>query len=152
MRSMRKRLFRLLVALLPFAGVAVLPSCGPARRVAEQNSVQMLCDRVWTFSLTHPEGFTVEVRTMAEPTEGIAVAYAQTQNSFSREVLPEVVIHSLSHEGYVGGWQDDATGLYYFDSVRLFPEDSLQAALTFARENAQLAVFVISKGEEIVLE
>jgi len=150
---MRKQLLRLLIALLPFAGAAFFSSsCGTARRVTEQSSVRMLCDRVWTFSQTHPEGFTVDVRTMAEPIEGISVAYAETQNSFSRDSLLRVVSHSLSHDGFVGGWRDDATGLYYFDSVRLFPEDSLQAALTFARENAQLAVFVISKGEEIVLE
>ena len=119
--------------------------------MAVKADVETLSERLWTFSQTHPDGFTVDVRTMAEPTEGISVAYAETQNSFSRESLLKVVSHALTHDGYVGGWKEDASGLYYFDSVRLFPEDSLRAALAFARENHQHAVFVLSTGEEIQL-
>jgi hypothetical protein len=49
----------------------------------------------------------------------------------------------------VGGWFNAADNLYYFDSTRLFPEDSLDSALRFARENRQMAVFVLSVGKEI---
>ena len=65
---------------------------------------------------------------MTEPEEGIAVSYAATQGSHSRKQLENVVWHSLRHDGYVGGWRDKESGLYYFDSTRLYPEDELKEA------------------------
>ena len=78
--------------------------------------VNGIADKVWTYSQTHPDGFTLDVRTMSEPTEGICVAYAATQNSHSRDQLPKVISHALSHNGYVGGWLNTSDSLYYFDS------------------------------------
>ena len=52
----------------------------------------------------------------------------------------------------VGGWLDTSDSLYYFDSSRLFPEDSLVAAIRFGIENGQIAVFVLSEGREVRLE
>ena len=52
----------------------------------------------------------------------------------------------------MGGWYDSQSGLYYFDSTRLFPEEQLDEALQFAQENGQLAVYVLSTGEEIRLD
>lgn len=63
---------------------------------------------------------------MTMPTTGIAVSYAATQNSHSRESLTFVVEHALNHDGYVGGWLDS--------------------------ENGQKAVYIISTGEEILVE
>ena len=165
---MRRKALVVCSSLLLLAGVALSPSCGTARRQVSYGpdsvsqvtvsqadvspSIVLLEDRVWTFSQTHPEGFTLDIRTMTEPTRGVSVAYAETQDSHSRESLPQVLAHALAHDGYVGGWKEDATGLYYFDSVRLFPEDSLAAAIAFGRQNHQLAIYVISTGEEISLE
>lgn len=115
----------------------------------KNNTVEALAKRVWQFSLSHPDGFTVDIRTMEEPIEGIAVSYAATQGSHSRKSLTFVVAHALEHDGYVGGWLDPASGLHYFDSTRLFPEDRLDEALQFARENGQRAVYIISTGQEI---
>ena len=39
---------------------------------------------------------------MTEPTEGIAVSYAATQDSHSRDQLDYVVKHALKHDGYPG--------------------------------------------------
>ena len=50
--------------------------------------------------------------------------------------------------------QGDATladSLYYFDSVRVFPEDSLSAAVRFGKANHQIAIFILSSGEEVLL-
>lgn len=89
---------------------------------------------------------------MTMPTKGIAVSYAATQNSHSRESLTFVVEHALNYDGYVGGWLDSESGLYYFDNTKIFPEDQLEEALKFARENGQKAVYIISTGEEILVE
>ena len=122
---------------LAFLCAAAL-SCGTAR----------LADRVWSYRETHPEGFTLEINTWKEPQEGISVAYESTQNHHDRADLRRVVRHARSHSGYVGGWRNAEDSLYYFDSVRLFPEDSLEAAIDFGKANHQDAVYRLSTGQE----
>ena len=153
-KTMHKK-FRYGIPLIIIVQVAVafavlFSSCN--HKGTGQESAEVIAERIWNLSQFRPDGFTVNVRTMEMPTEGIAVAYAATQGSHSREGLPAVVKHALDHDGYVGGWYDSETGLYYFDSTRLFPEDQLEEALQFARDNGQLAVYVLSTGEEIRLE
>ena len=125
---------------LAFLCAAAL-SCGTAR----------LADRVWSYRETHPEGFTLDINTWEEPQEGISVAYESTQNHHDRADLRRVVRHARSHSGYVGGWRNAEDSLYYFDSVRLFPEDSLEAAISFGKANHQDAVYRLSTGQEIRL-
>lgn len=104
-----------------------------------------LADSLWVYSQTHPDGFTINVRTWEEPKEGVAVAYSATQNCHNREDLDFVITHAKANGNHVGGWLDTDNGSYYFDSVRIFPEDSLEYAIQFGRENGQIAVFVLSK-------
>jgi len=147
---MRKKLIRLLsVAML--SGI-VLTSCFQNREVVKYYYAEDLSNQVWTYSLSHPDGFTIDLNTMSTPTEGIVVAYAATQSCHSREKLNYVISHAMMHNGIVGGWLDTTDSLYYFDSSRIFPEDSLEAAKKFGIENGQIAIFLLSKGEEIRLE
>jgi hypothetical protein len=95
---------------------------------------------LWGFAQAHTDGFTIGLDTFDQPKEGIVVSYAATQNSFDKKSLPAVIRHARAHEGYVGGWYNPENGKYYFDSNRIFPEDSLAAALKFARENGQHTV------------
>lgn len=151
-KSLRTFLSLLLVLplLLCFAFLPSGCSTGtsPVLR-ADEDSLTALADRVWAFSQAHPDGFTIDVRTMTEPTEGIAVSYAATQNSHSRDSLERVIDHALHHDGYAGGWYNPENGLYYFDSTRLFPEDRLEDALRFGRENGQHSVYILSTGTEV---
>lgn len=150
--NMKRRFLGFLIVLLTCCvTVLATTACGGQEHVAEQDRVGGLSDRVWTFAKAHPDGFTLHLLSMTEPTEGIAVSYADTQNSHSRLVLDEVVKHALLHDGYVGGWLDRTSGLYYFDSTRLFSEDSLNAAIRFGVENGQSSVFVLSSNIEIPL-
>ena len=127
--------------------LCLLLSCGTPRRLSKAR----LVDAVWTFSQTRPDGFTLDIRTLTEPARGISVAYAATQSSHGREALDAVVSHATAHEGFVGGWLDTKDSLYYFDSVRLFPEDSLEAAVNFGKANFQKAIYRLSTSEEILL-
>ena len=129
-----------------------LISCSNNDKTAGQTDVSALADKVWDFSQTHPDGFTLDIRTMTEPTEGIAVSYAATQNSHSRSQLDKVVAHALQNDGFVGGWYNRADGLYYFDSTRLFPENHLKEALEFGKKNAQNSAFILSSYTEIPLD
>ncbi len=130
----------------------LLTSCFNTSRLANRYQVEGIANQVWHYSLSHPDGFTIDLKTMTVPTEGIVVAYQETQGSHSREKLNYVISHAMSHNRVVGGWLDTSDSLYYFDSSRIFPEDSLEAAKKFGIANGQIAIFVISEGKEIRLE
>ena len=65
-------------------------SASPSNQI-EKSNVSQIADKVWTFSQSHPDGFTLDIRTMTEPTEGIAVSYAATQYIHTRNQLDKVV-------------------------------------------------------------
>ena len=135
-----KRIVLLLTVLLTF------PFAGQAQ---PQISDKDLVNVIWAMGQMYPEGFTLDINTLQQPTKGIAVSYLATQNSFDKKDIPAVIKHAKAHNGYIGGWYNSENGKYYFDSTRLFPEDSLTAALAFARENEQNSVYDLSKGIEI---
>ena len=140
----------MLMAVLALCGTLGLSSCSKTHgNNEEQSKIAEIAGKVWAFSQTHPDGFTIDVRTMTEPKEGIAVSYADTQNSHSRNQLDKVVAHALQHDGYVGGWLNSQDGLYYFDSTRLFPENNLKGALQFGKDNGQQSVFILSTFTDI---
>ena len=141
METKMRRLFCLFMVLLAF-------SCGTLRLTPTTE----LVDKVWVFSQSRPEGFTLELSTWTEAKEGISVAYELTESSVDYSGLELVINHALAHKGYVGGWLNSADSLYYFDSVRIFPVDSLEAAIRFGMANNQIAIYNLSTGEEIRLK
>ena len=142
-----------LIAVLTISGTVCFASCSSNEdNATEQSNISVIAEKVWAFSQTHPDGFTIDIRTMTEPKEGIVVSYAATQNSHSRDQLDKVVSHALRHEGYVGGWYNSEDGLYYFDSTTLFPENDLKGAIQFGKENGQHSVFILSTYTDIPLD
>ncbi len=148
----RKTRAAFLAVALALGCAAVPTGCSTGGGEAAREDVAAIADRVWAFGQAHPDGFTIDVRTLAEPAEGIAVSHAATQNSHSRGDLERVVEHALRHDGYAGGWYNPENGLYYFDSTRLFPEDRLEDALRFGRENGQHTVYILSTGREVAVD
>ena len=136
----------LLIALALCLSACTSDNSAPITNAAE------LVDAVWEYSQSHPEGFTLNIRNMTEPVEGVAVGYAATQGSHSRKQLENVVWHSLRHDGYVGGWRDKRSGLYFFDSTRLYPEDELDEALSFGAVNGQRYVYILSTGTDVPIK
>ncbi len=134
--------------LLTIAMAIALCSCAACNKQSEN---QDLVDRIMEFSQTHPDGFTIHIPDFTEPDSGIAVSYAATQNSHSKSSLKKVITHAKEHDGYVGGWLDTESGLYYFDSTKVFPEDKRDEAIAFGKENGQRSAYVISTGESIDL-
>ncbi len=141
---------RLILPMLLALSCAIASSaCSSENEELSSDSLSAIADKVWSFSQLHPDGFTLDIRTMTEPAEGIAVSYAATQNSHSRNQLEDVVRHALEHEGYVGGWYNRVNGLYYFDSTRLFHEDALPEAIQFGKDNSQQSVFILSSDTDV---
>ena len=149
--NMKKYKFWSISLWLVLYSVSVLAACANDDSPVKNEDVTEIADKVWAFSQSHPDGFTLDIHTMTCPTEGIAVSYAATQDSHSRDQLESVVSHALQHDGYVGGWYNSDNGLYYFDSTRLFPEDALAAAIQFEKENGQHSVFILSTSTDIPL-
>ena len=77
----------------------------------------------------------------------IALIYlAVIRSSHTRSQLDAVIRHALQNDGYVGGWYNQENGLYYFDSTRLFPEDSLNQAVHFVKQQIKASYdLVVSK-------
>ena len=139
----------MVTAIMIVFGLTVLSAC---TKEDSQDRVTAISDAVWSFSQANPDGFTLDIRSMSVPKEGIAVSYAATQGSHSREKLDFVVRHALQHDGYVGGWLNTENGLYYFDSTRLFPEDKLADALKFGKDNGQTSAFILSLKADVPIE
>lgn len=135
--------------ILTLCTATVISACSNSDSSAEKNSISVVADRVWAFAQNHPNGFTLDIRTMTEPKEGIAVSYDETQNSQTRSQLDKVVDHAINHDGYIGGWLNTENGLYYFDSTKLFPETSFKEAILFGKENRQSSVFILSNNSDI---
>ncbi len=108
-----------------------------------------LVNVIYAMGQMYPDGFTLDLNTMRQPTEGLIVSYKATQNSFDRKSIPAVIKHARAHNNLVGGWYNAEEDKYYFDSNRSFPEDSLAAAVQFARDNDQHTVYVASKDINI---
>ncbi|MFV0189081.1 hypothetical protein OBK29_03995 [Empedobacter falsenii] len=108
--------------------------------------------RVMDIAKKNPNGFTLNLKTMRLVRFGIPVAYLETQNSFGNESLENVIIHALDNNSIIGGWLDEETNLFYFDSVKLFKESDLNKAIEFAKENKQIAIFNIRTLTEIRIE
>ena len=136
----------MVTAIMIVFGLTVLSAC---TKEDSQDRVTAISDTVWSFSQANPDGFTLDICSMSVPKEGIAVSYAATQGSHSREKLDFVVRHALQHDGYVGGWMNTENGLYYFDSTRLFPEDKLADALKFGKDNGQTSAFILSLKADV---
>ena len=84
------------IAILTIFGTACFASCSSNEdNATEQSNISVIADKVWAFGQTHPDGFTIDIRTMSKPTEGIAVSYAATQNCHSRDELDKVVSHAM---------------------------------------------------------
>ena len=128
----------LLLALL-----LMIPLAGQAQqnRVSDKELVSVL----WAMGQMYPDGFTLSLDSLRQPTKGLAVSYLATQNSFDKKSLPAVIKHAHEHNNIVGGWYDPVEDKYYFDSTIIFPEDSLTAALAFARENQQHTVYDLGR-------
>ena len=124
-----------LLLMLPFTGQA-------QQHISDKELVSV----IWAMGQMFPDGFTISIDSLRQPTRGLAVSYLATQNSFDKKSIPAVIRHAREHDGFIGGWYNPEDGKYYFDSTRIFPEDSLSAALAFARENHQHTVFDLAKG------
>ena len=147
-----KRYSSLVVVILAIWGSFTITSCSLLGiDFREQRNVSAIADKVWTYGQSHQDGFTLDIRNFTEPTNGIAVSYAETQNSHSREQLNFVVKHALNHSGYVGGWFNNEDSLYYFDSTKLFPEESLNDAIRFGIDNDQQSLYILSSGTYVAV-
>lgn len=107
--------------------------------------------KILKFAETHKDGFTIELESLSPVVEGIAVAYAETQNCHDDDGLKRCIEHALTHGRVIGGWLDLESNVFYYDSVKIFPDDRLDDAIEFGKQNGQLAIFWLTMQREIRL-
>ncbi len=110
-----------------------------------------LIDSVWEYAKNNPYGFTLNIETMKPVKFGICVAFKETQDSFGKATLENVIQHALKNDKTVGGWLNDEDGNYYFDSIKVFKNSDLKQAIDFGLENDQIAIFDLTNLKEIRL-
>lgn len=108
-----------------------------------------LSELVWEYSLSNPDGFTVELPSLEPVTSGLAVGYYIGQENIGKESLGEVISHALANDNVIGGWLDTQDDTYYFDSICIFEDDEHQQATQFAIENNQRAYYDLSNEQTI---
>lgn len=106
-------------------------------------------DAIKEIAQKNPDGFTVELTTLKKVTQGISVAYLETQNSFDDKGLEKVINHAEKHDKTVGGWLNEDNGKFYYDSIKIF--NNRQKAIEFGNENQQIAIFDITNLKLIKL-
>lgn len=101
-----------------------------------------------TIAAANPAGFTVNAHTLQPVTSGYVVAVKGTQNSFGAPGLRRVVEYQSTHKeiSVFGGWLDNESGLYYYDACIIV--HTMGEAITFAKENDQIAFFCLDNGKE----
>lgn len=132
--------------------IAILAFTLTSNQCKKENDTAEIIAFIWNYSSSYPEGFTLDLNSKKPVTSGIVVAYEATQNSFGKESLNKVVDHALSHDKKVGGWFNDADSNYYFDSDKVFGSGEYSAAIAFAKENKQLAIYDIDNDSVIWIE
>jgi len=103
------------------------------------------------YAKQHPQGFTIFIDTFKihelKPDQTIRYAIALTNNDNKHKV--KMLLKGLNKEfkGFIGGWMDKDTNIYYIDLVTV--ERSLNKALSIAHEYKQKAIYDLWKEKEI---
>jgi hypothetical protein len=109
----------------------------------------MIFDLIKKIASSHSYGFAVRIPNGEPVTEGFAVAYEATPNSFDEDGLRKCLAHAERHANIVGGWYNEDDGRWYWDSVRILTDRD--EAIAFAWKKNQLALFDLNEGNEIRL-
>ena len=84
--------------------ICIVLSSWFAQAQPQQFSDKDMANIVWALGMMYPDGFSLDLNTLRNPTEGLLVSYAATQNSTDRKSIPFVLKHARAHQNLVGGW------------------------------------------------
>lgn len=141
---MKNYYFVTILVALSFLGASCHQICPPS-------DTENLAHQVEVYAESHPDGFTIHLPDFAVPTSGIVVSYSGAMHSYSELDVSSTVEHALLHDSVVGGWRNNEQNVYVYGSNRIFPEDSLEAAIAFGKANEQIAIYVLSCDSTIYL-
>jgi hypothetical protein len=111
---------------------------------------------IYKYAKQNPDGFTISISQedgetiLSKTTKGKIVAYLTTQNSFGLDGLTKCIAHALENSQTIGGWLDEDDNQFYFDSVRVF--ETIEEAISFGKQQEQIAIFDLDELEEIRLK
>ena len=108
----------------------------------------VLCDKFMDITRLNPEGFTCDLKGN-EIKDGYAVGIAETSDCVGKSGLMKVLRSSYKRFMQVGGWLDKSTGVFYYDSIRIY--DNPKQAIDFAIANNQKVIYDLYNKKEIKL-
>lgn len=111
--------------------------------------MKYLMKAIKQIAVENPTGFTVKIEDLEFQKSGYVSAYEETQNCFDDEGLQKALKHATENDKLVGGWLDEETEKFYFDSCKVF--DCKEKAKRFGTENKQKAIFDLTTLTEIRL-
>ena len=125
---------------------------GCIESVNDNDWIGSIRNSVWTYGTNNPDGFVISIINWLEPQQGICVCYEDYCNCTDYDVLYDIVTQAFVADGYIRGRKDPSSGLMTYDSVKLYSENDMTGALSFARENNQKTVYIISTGTTTSVE
>lgn len=105
--------------------------------------------KVKAFAKANQNGFTISLLDFSPPKSGFCVAMNLTQDHFGDEGLKKVIEIAKNSTFVVGGWFNKEEELFYYDCVMIVQDK--ETAIKLGKANKQLAIFDLTKGEEIKL-
>jgi fructokinase len=108
--------------------------------------------KILAIAKENPYGFTFSLETEKMIKKGIAVAYFETQNSHTEIEIEKCINHALENDKNIGGWLNTENNKYYFDSIKVFKNVEKKEAISFAKQNKQIAIFDLTNLEEIKIK
>jgi hypothetical protein len=95
----------------------------------------------------NPDGFTVNVTDLTQPTQGYAVAYTHGMNLADAVNIAGLLTYYSGRQWYVGGWRDGNDFIVDVSTVEPFED----AARAIGALYHQVAVFNLATKESITL-
>jgi hypothetical protein len=107
--------------------------------------------KLYKYINKHQDGFTVYIDSFKihelKPDQTIRYAIALTNNDNKHKV--KMILKGLNKEfkGFIGGWMDKDTNIYYIDLVTI--EKNLSKSIILAKKYNQKAIYDLWKEKEI---
>lgn len=103
------------------------------------------------YAKNHKEGFTIYIDSFKihelKPDQTIRYAIALTNNDNKHKVKMLLNGINKNYKGFIGGWMDKDTNIYYIDSVTI--NRNLSKSIILAKKYNQKAIYDLWKNKEI---
>ena len=99
----------------------------------------------------NPDGFTISWDMTEQPVTGYAVALPNKGHHGTVGFLTALAL-AIEKTAYFGGWMDKNSGIWYWDTVEVYPLGQLEAAMKAGKRGGEIAIYDIGNAVDIRLK